>query len=140
MRAHLVVGGFPAGATAGHDMAWARQRLTELVGEQPVDLSTGENFEGIGDRLKDCRLLVTYVAGPYPQGNDNEALAQWLDAGGRWIGFHGTSGGRAARLDDGRHGRRMVKTEHHATLGSFFLNHPPVRRFRVDVDTTHPLA
>ncbi len=35
----------------------------------------------------------------------------------------------------------MVKTAHHAVLGAFFLNHPPVRRFRVDVtDRQHPLT
>jgi type 1 glutamine amidotransferase len=35
----------------------------------------------------------------------------------------------------------MVKTSHHATLGSFFLNHPPLRKFRVEVvDREHPLT
>ena len=27
----------------------------------------------------------------------------------------------------------MVKTSHHDTLGGFFINHPPMRKFRVDV-------
>jgi hypothetical protein len=27
----------------------------------------------------------------------------------------------------------MVKMSHHETLGGFFINHPPVRRFQVDV-------
>ena len=27
--------------------------------------------------------------------------------------------------------RKMVKMSHHTTLGSFFLNHPPLRKFRV---------
>ncbi|MGY9071955.1 MAG: hypothetical protein ACKVHU_03295 [Acidimicrobiales bacterium] len=31
--AHLVVGWFPPGSTAGHDMAYGRRRLLELVGE-----------------------------------------------------------------------------------------------------------
>src|SRR5213079_1893687 len=29
--------------------------------------------------------------------------------------------------------RRTVKTEHHALLGSYFLTHPPIREFRVEV-------
>ena len=34
-----------------------------------------------------------------------------------------------------------MKTEHHALLGSFFLTHPPLCRFRVDVrDRDHPLT
>ena len=27
----------------------------------------------------------------------------------------------------------MVKMEHHETLGGFFINHPPIKRFTVDV-------
>jgi hypothetical protein len=35
----------------------------------------------------------------------------------------------------------MVKTSHHVTLGSFFLNHPPLRQFRVNVsDQEHVLT
>ena len=35
----------------------------------------------------------------------------------------------------------MVKTSHHDTLGGFFINHPPIRKFRVDVvDPSHLLT
>ena len=35
----------------------------------------------------------------------------------------------------------MVKTSHHDTLGGFFISHPPIRKFRVDVvDPGHPLT
>jgi type 1 glutamine amidotransferase len=35
----------------------------------------------------------------------------------------------------------MVRGPHHETLGGFFLNHPPIRRFRVDVaNREHPLC
>jgi hypothetical protein len=34
----------------------------------------------------------------------------------------------------------MVLQPHHATLGGFFLNHPPVRRFTVAVSAQHPLT
>jgi hypothetical protein len=37
--------------------------------------------------------------------------------------------------------RRMVHTSHHDSLGGFFINHPPVRRFQVDVaDASHPIT
>jgi type 1 glutamine amidotransferase len=56
------------------------------------------------------------------------------------LGLHGTSGVRAERVAGVRQ-RRTVKTEHHALLGSFFLTHPPLCRFRVDVrDTDDPLT
>jgi type 1 glutamine amidotransferase len=79
------------------------------------------------------------VAGPYPDQQQNELMRNWLSDGGRWVALHGTSGGKAARV--GEHRRQMVKGEYHDTLGSFFLNHPPVRKFRVDVaDRTSPIT
>ena len=86
------------------------------------------------------RMLITYVAGPYPDATQSTAIERWVEAGGHWLGLHGTSGGRAARVEGVRQ-RRTVKTEHHALLGSFFLTHPPICRFRVDVsDVDHPLT
>jgi type 1 glutamine amidotransferase len=76
---------------------------------------------------------LTYVAGPYLNDEQNQYVQQWLAAGGRWFALHGTSGGKAVRLGEDRRSRKMVKTSHHATLGSFFLNHPPLRQFRVKV-------
>ena len=68
------------------------------------------------------------------------AIQHWLEAGGSWLGLHGTSGGRAERVR-GMRQRRTVKTEHHAVLGSYFLTHPPIRKIRVDVtDRDSPLT
>jgi len=86
------------------------------------------------------RLLVTYVAGPYPNADQCGAMRAWLEAGGHWLALHGTSGGRAERVE-GHRMRRTVKTEHHALLGGMFLTHPPLCRFRVDVaDGNHPVT
>ena len=52
-------------------------------------------------------------------------------AGAGWR-LHGTSGGRAERVE-GSQQRRTVKTEHHALLGSYFLTHPPIQKIQVDV-------
>src|SRR4051794_39472141 len=66
--------------------------------------------------------------------------ARGRGAGGHWLALHGTSGGRAQRVEGVRQ-RRTVKTEHHALLGCMFLTHPPLTQFRVDVrDTDHPLT
>ncbi len=78
------------------------------------------------------QLLITYVAGPYPDAAQTRAIRQWLEAGGHWLGLHGTSGGRAERVE-GLRNRRTVKTEHHALLGSRFLTHPPICKIRVEV-------
>ena len=76
---------------------------------------------------------MTYVAGPYLNDEQNQAVRQWLEGGGRWLALHGTSGGKAVRVGETGSARKMVKSSHHDTLGSFFLNHPPLRKFRVDV-------
>jgi type 1 glutamine amidotransferase len=139
-RAHLIAGGFPPGSSAGHDHDHARLRLLGLLAEQGVPASVANDFADIEKWLPVTRLLITYVAGPYPDAAQCRAIRTWLDAGGHWLGLHGTSGGRAERVEGVRQ-RRTVKTEHHALLGSFFLTHPPLCRFRVDVsDTDHPLT
>lgn len=138
-RAHLIVGGFPRGALAGHDMDYARLRLLDMLGEQSAVTTVAGDFSDIETALAGVQSLVTYVAGPIPDASQNAAIEQWLDAGGRWFALHGTSGGKAARLPSGR-GRAMVKTPHHKTLGGFFLNHPPLRKFTVNVAADHPLT
>ncbi len=141
VRVHLIVGGFPPGEPAGHDMDYARLRLLESLEETPgTRVTVSNDFRDLARWLERARLLITYVAGPYPDGEENTALARWLETGGRWFALHGTSGGKAAPVGESRRARKMVKMAHHATLGAFFLNHPPVRKFRVDVKTAHPLA
>jgi type 1 glutamine amidotransferase len=141
-RVHVIVGGFPPGSPAGHDMDYARLRFLQLLQEHPHILSTVANdFSDIAKWLADSQLLITYVAGPYPNDEQNAYLRQWLETGGRWFALHGTSGGKAVRVEEERWARKMVKTSHHHTLGSFFLNHPPLRQFRVQVaDQNHPLT
>ncbi|HET6235874.1 MAG TPA: ThuA domain-containing protein [Acetobacteraceae bacterium] len=139
-RAHLIAGGFPPGSPAGHDHDYARLRLLGLLAERDVPASVANDYADVEKWLPVTRLLITYVAGPYPDAAQCRVIRHWLAAGGRWLGLHGTSGGRAERVD-GMRQRRTVKTEHHAVLGSYFLTHPPICKIRVDVrDTDHPIT
>jgi uncharacterized protein len=139
-RAHLIAGGFPPGSSAGHDHDYARLRMLGLLAEQEVPASVANDFADVEKWLPVSRLLITYVAGPYPDAAQSRAIADWLEAGGHWLGLHGTSGGRAERVEGTRQ-RRTVKTEHHAVLGSRFLTHPPICTIRVDVrDADHPIT
>ncbi len=142
IQAHVITGGFPPGRPAGHDMDYARLQLLQLLHEEPTIRSTVANdFTDIAKWLPHSQLLITYVAGPYPNDEQNQSLRQWIEAGGRWLALHGTSGGKATRVGETRQARKMVKTSHHDTLGSFFLNHPPLRKFQVHVtDPTHVLT
>jgi uncharacterized protein len=139
-RVHLVAGGFPPGSVAGHDHDYARLRLLGLLAGQDIPASVANDFSDVEKWLPVSRLLVTYVAGPYPDAAQCRAIQGWLEAGGHWLGLHGTSGGRAERVE-GMRQRRTVKTEHHALLGSYFLTHPPICRIKVEVnDPEHPLT
>jgi type 1 glutamine amidotransferase len=132
-RSHLVAGGFPPGSSAGHAHDYARLRLLGLLAEQEVPTSVANDFADVATWLPLSRLLITYVAGPYPDAGQCRTIRSWLEAGGRWLALHGTSGGRAERVEGSRQ-RRTVKTEHHALLGSYFLTHPPIQKIRVDVE------
>ena len=139
-RAHLVTGGFPPGSSAGHDHDHARLRLLSLLAEQDVQASVANDFADIEKWLPTASLLIAYTAGPYPDATQTRAMRSWIEAGGHWLALHGTSGGRAQKVEGVRQ-RRTVKTDHHALLGGFFLTHPPICRFRVDVrDREHPLT
>lgn len=139
-RAHLVAGGFPPGSMSGHDHDYARLRLLGLLAERDIPTSVANDFADVEKWLAVSRLLITYVAGPYPDAAQTRAIERWLAQGGRWLALHGTSGGRAERVEGSR-GRRTVKSEHHALLGSYFLTHPPIREFRVEVrDANSPLT
>jgi type 1 glutamine amidotransferase len=132
-RAHVITGGFPPGTPGGHDEDYARLRLLEMLADQEIQASVGNDFSDVVRWIPVSRLLVTYVAGPYPDAMQTDAIRSWIEDGGRWLGLHGTAGGRAVRVNPAERQRRMVKAEHHQLLGSFFLSHPPIRRFRVDV-------
>ena len=139
-RAHLIAGGFPPGSYAGHDHDYARLRLLQLLAERDLPASVANDFADIEKWLPISQLLITYVAGPYPDAAQCRAIRRWLEAGGHWLGLHGTSGGRAERVEGSRQ-RRTVKTEHHALLGSYFLTHPPICKIRVEVSAPdHPLT
>ncbi|HJU11592.1 MAG TPA: ThuA domain-containing protein [Candidatus Binataceae bacterium] len=140
-QVHLIVGGYPPGSLAGHDMDYARARLLNLLLETgTVHATVSNDFADLERWLPGSQLLISYVAGPFPDEQQNNLLRRWLDGGGRWLALHGTSGGKAAAVGDNRRMRKMVKMAHHQTLGAFFLNHPPIRKFRVNVTAAHPLT
>ena len=83
-RAHIITGGFPPGSAAGHDHDYARLRLLTLLAEAAIPASVGNDFTDVGRWLPVSRLLITYVAGPYPDATQTQAVREWLEAGGHW--------------------------------------------------------
>src|SRR3990172_10179008 len=85
-RAHVICGGFPPGQPAGHDHDYARLRLLELLDEQEIKASAANDFVDVERWLPISRLLITYVAGPYPGPEQDRAIRSWINAGGKWLG------------------------------------------------------
>ena len=141
IRVHVIVGGFPPGSHAGHDMDYARVRILQaLQADERVHATVGSDFTDCPKWIRDCQLLVTYVAGPFADEPTTGVIRDWLADGGRWLGLHGSAGGKAVRVE-GQGARRMVKAPYHEALGAFFLTHPPVRDFEVTVaDRGHVLT
>ena len=106
---HLIAGGFLPGSQAGHDHDYARLRLLALLNERDIPASVANDFADLGKWLPESGILITYVAGPYPDADQCRGLREWLEAGGRWLALHGTSGGRAQRVEGVRN-RRTVKS------------------------------
>jgi type 1 glutamine amidotransferase len=121
-------------------MNYARLRLLGMLEKNfSIYTTVSNDYSDLARWLPETRLLITYVAGPYPTDEQNDLLRGWIEGGGKWLALHGTSGGKAARVGENR--RQMVKGAYHDTLGCFFLNHPPVRRFHVAVtDPDDPIT
>ena len=141
-RVHLVAGGFPVGSSAGHDIDFVRRELLERLADyEGVRATVSNDFSDLERWLPGATFLITYVAGPFLTQAQSDFVQGWMEEGGRWLALHGSSGGKAVPLSDGRPGRRMSKQAHHEVLGAFFLNHPPIRAFQVHVsDSTHVLT
>ena len=72
----MVAGGFPRGSSAGHDIDYARMRILQILQENArVVASVSPDFADVGDWLEDSDVLLTYVAGPYPDDRQVETIA-----------------------------------------------------------------
>lgn len=124
-----------------HDIDYARLQLLTLLGEDPrVRVRVFEDFENT-QALADADFLISYTCNVVPSLAAQEALSDWLNAGGRWFALHGTNSILRAMS-----GGRWFDTPDWAplfsdTLGSRFRAHPVVKPYRVDVAAPeHPLV
>jgi hypothetical protein len=122
-RAHVIAGGFPPGQPAGHDHDYARLRLLGFLAEQDIPASTSNDYVDVERWLPISRLLITYVAGPYPAPEQDRAIRSWLASGGVGWSSARPAGGPSMR----RRPRRAWLAGTPRNAQWFFLSHPPVR-------------
>ena len=133
LRALLVCGG------NWHDFDFARVELLELLGENPeVGTRVAEDYGDL-EAIAAADFLVSYTCDVHATEEQQRALARFVEAGGRWLALHGTNSVM-------RFTQRGVESPRSQpllmqTLGSQFLAHPPIGRFRVRVSRPeHPLV
>ncbi len=133
LRAALVCGG------RFHDFDYARlELLRHLAGDERVRTRVFDDWSRT-DAWKESDLLVTYTCDLRPSEAQADALARFVEDGGRWFALHGTNSilefaGRGVECP--RLAPRFMQT-----LGSQFLAHPPIAPYRVTVsDPSHPLV
>jgi type 1 glutamine amidotransferase len=133
VRAHLVCGG------RFHDFDYARMQLLTVLGEhEQARVSVSGDYRDTA-WLDEVSSLVTYTCDVRPSLAEQEALRDWVAAGGRWLALHGTN----SALDftsEGVAAPRVLPVLAQV-LGSQFVAHPPIAPYRVEVTAPdHPLV
>jgi uncharacterized protein len=123
-----------------HDIDFARLELLKLLAEdQQVRTRVFEDYEN-PEAIREAQIIVSYTCNVVPSLAAQEALRDWVQAGGRWYALHGTNS--VLRLmDDGLfHAPRWAPLMMDV-LGSQFISHPPIAPYTVTVaDPDHALT
>lgn len=134
INAYLVCGG------RYHDMDFARLELLKLLHEHAqIRVRVGDDYRNT-PAIGTSDLLVTYTCDVVPAEPEQAALERFLESGGRWLALHGTNSILRYTPGIGWEAPR-VAPRFMQMLGSQFIAHPPIARYRVEVsDPDHPLV
>lgn len=74
-----------------HDIDFARLELLKLLGEnQRIRVRLFEDYANL-EAIRSADFLVTYTCEVIPSLEQQIALREWLEQGGRWYALHGTN-------------------------------------------------
>ena len=123
-----------------HDTNFARLELLKLLAEnEDIHTRVAENFSDI-EAIQDSSLLITYTCDLRPTLEEQDGLAAFLDAGGRWFALHATNA-LLEFVEGGKVDTPDVAPKFMQLLGSRFIAHPSNRSFEVRVtDVAHALT
>lgn len=115
-----------------HDIDFARLELLKLLAENPrLRVRVFEDYSNL-EAIRAAAFLVTYTCEVIPTDEQQRALRQWLEQGGRWYALHGTNS-VLRFLDNGLVDTPDAAPAFMEMLGSQFASHPPIEPFRVEV-------
>jgi len=122
-----------------HDTNFARLELLKLLSENDdIHTRVAENFSDV-EAIANSALLITYTCDLRPTPGEQEALADFIDKGGKWFALHATN----ALLDfvDGKADTPNEAPKFMEILGSRFIAHPANQKIHVKVtEVDHPLT
>ena len=124
-----------------HDFDYARVELLRELGEhEHVRTRVFEDFDCL-DALANADLLVTYTCNVRPDAEQQRALVDYVERGGRWLALHGTSSAIDPPDETGTFRTPRVLGEVATVLGNQFLAHPPIAPYTVEITAPeHPLV
>jgi type 1 glutamine amidotransferase len=124
-----------------HDFDFARlELLGELAGHEGVRTRVFETFDCL-DALRSADLLITYTCNVRPDAEQQRALVDFVERGGRWLALHATSSAIDPPGPDGLFHTPRVFGAVATVLGNQFLAHPPIDPYRVEITAPeHPLV
>jgi type 1 glutamine amidotransferase len=123
-----------------HDIDFARLELLKLLAEhEGIRTRVASDYHALDD-IRASDFLITYTCNLVPSDEEQEALRDFVAAGGKWFALHGTNS-ILKFLKDGQVDSPEIAPVLMETLGSQFIAHPPIMPFRVrTADAEHPLV
>jgi len=122
-----------------HDTNFARLELLKLLAEnEDINTEVASDFSHT-EAISASTLLITYTCDLRPTEAEQDALANFLERGGRWFALHATN----ALLDfvDGKADTPDLAPRFMQLLGSRFIAHPANQAIQIRVaDRSHPLT
>jgi len=122
-----------------HDTNFARLELLKLLAEhEDINTRVAQDFSDM-EGIASSKLLITYTCDLRPTPEEQEALGEFLAAGGRWFALHATN----ALLDfvDGKADTPDLAPKFMQLLGSRFVAHPPNQKISIRAtEVEHPLT
>ncbi len=124
-----------------HDFDYARLHLLGELGHyEQVRTRVFEDYSNT-DAINNADFLVTYTCDVRPDAAQQDALAEFVRRGGRWLALHGTHSAIDPRDEAGIFRTPRVLGKVKELLGGQFLAHPPIEPYQVEITAPqHPLV
>jgi len=123
-----------------HDIDFARLELLKLLAEdERIRTTVAPNYADIS-AITACDFLITYTCNLVPTEEQQIALRDYVNNGGKWFALHGTNAILDVFHEGGVNSPETAPTLMQ-TLGTQFIAHPPIAPYTVKVaDPEHELV